>query len=68
VLLAAGEASMVRSVAFRVGVSFGPALLLRSDVVLLILRGLRGRRPEATSWEGAKEEAPDAAGTSPDSV
>jgi UDP-MurNAc hydroxylase len=32
------------------GLRLGPSLLLRSDVLLLLLRGLRGRPPEAKSW------------------
>ena len=32
------------------GLSLGPSLLLRTDVILLLLRGLRGRPPEAKAW------------------
>jgi UDP-MurNAc hydroxylase len=32
------------------GLSLGPSLMLRSDVLLLLLRGLRGRPPEAKAW------------------
>jgi hypothetical protein len=35
------------------GLSLGPSLLLRSDVLPVLLRGLRGRPPEATRWQAA---------------
>jgi hypothetical protein len=44
------------------GPSLGPSLLPRSDVLLVILRDLRGRPAEAASWAEANEKAPDAAG------
>jgi len=32
------------------GLSLGPSLLLRSDVIRLLMRGLRGRPPEVKQW------------------